>query len=208
MRAQGGVPGGGVGDGLVGEEVGAGAARCVVFGGGDEELAGGVEFVGVPAGGEHALAEDEVDVFAFADAEADPHVHLGAERALAHGLLGRPLGGGDEGDGDGPAAAGDRVGVPGGLGSGLHQLGVLINDDDQGGHLGRWLPDALAGGGEVGSAGFEDGHRIRKEGAGFDGGSGQAAEAGGPGAEFHAAFEVDGPDDDVGAGGEVAHRGR
>jgi hypothetical protein len=38
--------------------------------GGDEELAGGVEGVGVPSGVEHALAEDQVDVAVPADAEA------------------------------------------------------------------------------------------------------------------------------------------
>jgi hypothetical protein len=70
------VPGGGVGDGLVGEKVGAGAPGCVVFRRGDEELAGGVEFVGVPSGRQHALTEDEVDVFVLTDPEADPHVHL------------------------------------------------------------------------------------------------------------------------------------
>jgi hypothetical protein len=57
--------------------------------------------VGVPSGVEHALAEDQVDVAALADAEADPQVHLRAHRALAHGLLGRPLGRGHQGDGDG-----------------------------------------------------------------------------------------------------------
>ena len=41
----------------------------VVLGCGDEELTGGVEGVGVPACGEHALSEDEIDVLAFADAE-------------------------------------------------------------------------------------------------------------------------------------------
>jgi hypothetical protein len=116
------------------------------------------------------------------------------------------LGGGNEGDGDGAAAAGDRIRVFGGLGSGLNQLRVFINDDDQGGHLGGWCPDALASAGKVSGAGFENGHRIGEQGASFGGSGGQAVQAGGPGAEFHAAFEVDGPDDDVGAGGEVAHQ--
>lgn len=83
------MPRGCLGDVLVGDEVGAGAPGGVVLGGGDEELAGGVEDVGVPSGIEHALAEDQVDVAALADAEADPQVHLRAHRALAHGLLGR-----------------------------------------------------------------------------------------------------------------------
>jgi hypothetical protein len=75
-------------DGLVGEQVSAGTAGGVVFGCGEKKLAGGVEGVGVPAGGEHALAEDQVGVLALADTEADPHVHHRAQRALAHGFLG------------------------------------------------------------------------------------------------------------------------
>jgi hypothetical protein len=54
---------------LIGKEVSAGTLGHVVLGCGDEELAGGVEGVGVPACGEHALSEDEIDVLAFADAE-------------------------------------------------------------------------------------------------------------------------------------------
>ena len=50
-RPEVGVRAGGVGDGLVGEQVGAGAPGGVVLGGGDQELAGRVERVGVPAGG-------------------------------------------------------------------------------------------------------------------------------------------------------------
>jgi hypothetical protein len=82
-----------------------------VLGGGDEELARRVERVGVPACSEHALSEDEIDVLALADAEADAHVHLRADRALSHGLLGWPLGRGDEVDGDRASATGDRVSV-------------------------------------------------------------------------------------------------
>jgi hypothetical protein len=40
-----------------------------------QEFARGVEGVGVPARGEHALAKDEIDVLAVTDAEADPDVH-------------------------------------------------------------------------------------------------------------------------------------
>jgi hypothetical protein len=47
--------------------------------------------MGVPAGAEHALAQDQVDVPGFADPETDPQVHLRPYRALAHGLLRRPL---------------------------------------------------------------------------------------------------------------------
>ena len=82
----------GAADGFVGDQVGAGSAWGVVLGCGDQELAGCVEGVGRPAGGEHALAEDEVDVAAFPDAQADPDVHLRADSTGAHGLLCRALG--------------------------------------------------------------------------------------------------------------------
>ena len=177
---QGGVLVGSGGDGLVGEQVGAGAARCVVLGCGDQELAGRVEGVRVPAGGEHALAEDQVDVLALADPEADPHVHLGAQRALAHRLLGRPLRRGDQGHGDGPAAPGDRVGVGGGVGCGLGQFGVLVDDDDQSGHVWGRLPDPLSGRGQVLGAGLEDGDRVGEQRAGLGGGGGQPGDAGRP----------------------------
>ena len=67
-----GVARGGLGDGLVGEEVGACAFRRLMLGCGYEEFAGRVEVVGIPVCAEHALAKDQVDVFAFADAEAYP----------------------------------------------------------------------------------------------------------------------------------------
>lgn len=41
-----------------------------------QALAGGVEDGSVPSGGEHGLSEDQVNVFALADGEADPRVHL------------------------------------------------------------------------------------------------------------------------------------
>ena len=62
---------GGLAHGLVADEVAAGSPRCVVLGGGDQELTGGVEGVRLPSYGEHALPEDEVDVSALADPEAD-----------------------------------------------------------------------------------------------------------------------------------------
>ena len=166
-RPEVGVPAGRVGDGLVGDEVGAGSPGRVVLGGRDQELAGRVERVGVPARGEHALAEDEVDVLAFADAEADPDVHLRAHRALAHGLLRRPLGRGDEVDGDGASAPGDGVGVLDGVGCVVGELGVLIDDDDQRGHVRCRLPDALSLLGEQRGAGLEDGDRVGEQGAGL-----------------------------------------
>jgi hypothetical protein len=49
-------------------------------------------------------AEDEVDVLALADAEANPHVHLRAQRTLAHRFLGGALGRGEQGDRHSPAA--------------------------------------------------------------------------------------------------------
>jgi len=112
-----------------------------VLGGRDEELAWRVEGVGVPARGEHALAEDEIDVLAFADAEADPHIHLRAHGALTHGLLGRPLGRGDQVDRDGAPAAGNRVRVLDRTGRVIDQFGVLVDEDDQRGHVRRWFPD-------------------------------------------------------------------
>jgi hypothetical protein len=56
------------------------------------EVTGGVEGVGVPPSGEHALAEHKVDVPAFPDPQAHPDVHLRADRASAHGLLSGSLG--------------------------------------------------------------------------------------------------------------------
>src|ERR1039458_115070 len=74
-----------------------------------------------------------------------------------------------------PRAARQAARVGGGLGA----AGVLVNDDHQGGHVGRGFPDPLAERGEAGGAGFEDGHRVGEQGAGFGGGGGQAADAGG-----------------------------
>ena len=67
-----GVTRGGIGDDLVGEQVGACALRRIVFGCGDEEFTGCIEVVGIPSGAEHSLSEDQVDVLALADAEAYP----------------------------------------------------------------------------------------------------------------------------------------
>ena len=50
-----------------------------------------------------------------------------------------------------------------GLGSVLGQLGVLIDDDDQRGHVRGRLPDAPAGRGEQLGAGFQDGHRVGEQ---------------------------------------------
>jgi hypothetical protein len=102
---------------------------------GDEELAGRVERVGVPPGGEHALPEYQVDVFALADAEADPRVHLGTHRALPHGLLRRPLGGGDQCYRHGAAESRDGVGISHGAGCLVGEFGVLIDNDHESGRV-------------------------------------------------------------------------
>ena len=54
--------------------------------------------MGVPAGPEHSLAQDQVDVPWLADSETDPQVHLRPYRASAHGLLRRPQSRCDQGD--------------------------------------------------------------------------------------------------------------
>jgi hypothetical protein len=107
----------------VGDQVGPVPGGVGVFGVRQQECAGLGELVGVPARREGALAEDEVDVAAFADAQADPHVHLGPDGGFAHRVLGRPLGGGDQVDRDRPAAPGDGVGV---LVGEAGQFGVLV----------------------------------------------------------------------------------
>jgi hypothetical protein len=61
--------------------------------------------MGRPACGEHALPENEIGVFTLA--EANLYVHFASDCALSHGLLGWPLGRGDEVDGDCSPASGD-----------------------------------------------------------------------------------------------------
>ena len=67
---------------------------------------GALRLRGVPSGSEHALSPDEADVLALADTTADPQVHLGAHRALAHGLPRGPLSSGHQRDGYGAAKSG------------------------------------------------------------------------------------------------------
>ncbi len=63
LRAQRRVSAGRLAHGLVGDQVGAGAARSVVLGYGDKELARCVEGgVCLPSGREHPLSEDQVDL--------------------------------------------------------------------------------------------------------------------------------------------------
>src|ERR1019366_7429232 len=122
-------------DGFVGEQVRAGTAGNIVLGSGDQEFSGRVERVRVPSGGEHSLAEDEVDIFALADAKADADVHLRSDGAFSHGFLGRALGCRDQGDRDGTAAAGDGIGVGRSVWRVVGKLRVLVNDDDKRGHF-------------------------------------------------------------------------
>ena len=90
----------------------------------------------MPSGGEHALPEYEIDISAFSDSQAQPDVHLRANRPRAHGLLRGPLGGHEQGGRHGPATPGRGVGVAHGGGGVIAEFGVLVNDDDECG-LGR-----------------------------------------------------------------------
>lgn len=64
------------------------------------------------------------------------------------GRFGRwTLGRGHQGDGDGPAEAGDGIGVAHGV-CVVGQLGIFVDDGHQRGPVRRWLPDAPAGRGE------------------------------------------------------------
>jgi hypothetical protein len=85
--------------------------RAGVLRSGDQKRAGLGERVRVPSGIERFLPQDQLDVAAFPDAQAYPHVHLRADGVFSHGLLGWPLRGGDEVDRDGAAAPGDGVGA-------------------------------------------------------------------------------------------------
>ena len=60
--------------------------------------------------------------------------------------------------------------------------------------------------GEVLGAGEQDGDRVGQQRGGFGRGGGEAVDARCPGPQFHAAFEVDGPDDHVAARGEVGEQ--
>jgi len=107
----GGVPCGVRGDLVIVDQVRPVPLRAGVLGIGQQECSGLGEHVGVPAGVDCALAQYQVGVSAFPDAQADAHVHLGTDGVLSHGFLGRPLRCGDQVDRDGPAATGDRVGA-------------------------------------------------------------------------------------------------
>ena len=191
------------GHNLVRDQVGAGPPGRVVLGGRYEELARRVERVRLPAGGQHALSEDEVDVLAFPDPEADPDVHLGAHRAVSHGLLRRALGGRDQADGHGAPAPGDRVGVPdrsrGVVNSSAYSSMRMTSAGIPGaGSQTRWPCSAST------AARASRMATASARSVGFAGCGRQPVEAGDPRAEFHPLLEVDAPEDDVAAGGQVA----
>ncbi len=122
-----------------------------------------VELVGVPAGPELALPEDQVDVALFFDAEGQADVHLRAHRAVPHHLLGRTLGGDHQRHGGRAAKPGDGVGALEPAGSLLGQLSVFIDDDHEHRHAFGWFPLALADAGEVLGAGIQDGDRVGEQ---------------------------------------------
>lgn len=167
---------GGLDAGIV-HQVGTGAAGDVVFRGADQELAGGVELVRVPAGLDHALSQDELSVAGFADAEAQPDIHLGADRALAHGVLGRALGGGDQVDRWCAATSRDRIGVIDRAWCLAGQFGVLIDDDEQCGSDRRRFPHPFAALREVIGPSVEDHHGVGQQSLCLLRGGGQAIDA-------------------------------
>lgn len=69
----------------------------------------------------------------------------------------------DEVDGYRSPPPGDRVGVLDRVGGFVDQLGVLVDDEDERGHVFGWFPHALAVLGEERGSGFEDFHRVIEE---------------------------------------------
>jgi hypothetical protein len=63
----------------------------------------------------------------------------------------------------------------------------------------------LSHGSQVLGACFEDRDRVGEECVRLSRGRGQPCDAWRPRPQFHAALEVDGPDDHVAAGGKIAH---
>ena len=70
---------------------------------------------------------------------------------------------------------------------------------------GGWFPGTPTTRREVCSARLEDRDRIAEQSGCLLGGGGEPVQAFLPRAEFHSLFEVDGPDDDILAGGQVRH---
>jgi hypothetical protein len=81
--------------------------------------------------------------------------------------LGRSLGRGDEVYGDGASATGDGISVLDGVWRVVGKLGVLIDDDDQRGHVRCRFPYAPPFLREQRGAGLEDGHGVGQESAGL-----------------------------------------
>ena len=117
LRAQRRVSAGRLAHGLVGDQVGAGAARSVVLGYGDKELARCVEGgVCLPSGREHPLSEDQVDL---PDSAFDPltgtwWILCACELCFCSGQLAAA------GFGRAPDGCGDHDWLA--LGNGLHRL--------------------------------------------------------------------------------------
>jgi hypothetical protein len=61
---------------VVGQQICTGSAGRVMFGRRNQELPWRIECVRVPAGGQHSLAEDKIDVLALAHSEAEADIHL------------------------------------------------------------------------------------------------------------------------------------
>jgi hypothetical protein len=104
---------------------------------------------------QESWAWDQVHVPWFANTETDPQVHLGAYSALAHSLLRRPLGSRDQGYRDRAAKPGNGIGISHSVGCLVGQLGVFIDDDDQRGRTGRYVPDSFSRRGEQRRACFQ-----------------------------------------------------
>ncbi len=183
----------------VGDQVRARPIGGGVLGIGYQERARLGERACVPSGGERALAEDQVSVAPFADAQADPHVHLGADSVAAHRVLGRPLGRHDERHGDGAAAPGDRVGVLKCFG---REFGVLIDQDLDGWLVRGGFPDSQAERGQLRGALVEPGGGLGEQRGCLGRRGGEFVQGFGPGFEFHASFHVDAPPLAVTAFGE------
>ena len=123
-----GVPRGVPGYLLVVYQVGPVPFRHGVLGIGNQECARLAELVGVPAGFECALSQDQIHVAAFPHAQAYPGIHLRADRAFTHGILARPLRCREQGDRYGPAQPGHGIGIGMSL---LGHLGVFVDHDHQ-----------------------------------------------------------------------------
>ena len=103
------------------------------------------------------------------------------------------------------AEPGDSVGVAHGRGCLVGELGVLVHDDDQRGHVRGWFPDALSGRGQVPGPCLQDRDRVGEQRGGLVCAGGEPVDARRPRAQFHPVLQVDGPDHHVVTGGEGCH---